>query len=170
MRTHAGIYRQLSLLFPDLWLHGDRFVSTVEDELPVFLEVVERHPYTTELRVTHARLDGRVSPDPDAWLRISHDAEVAEALYCYPREDVGVVIANPESPPGDLAEYRYRCNRFVERWLDYLLSLGHSLASVTAWAGSNWPLVTGRGEITKPGLASVVEGRRIALDKATPPS
>ena len=86
MTQYAENYRQLQLLLDDLDLGHDRYLSCVPGELPIYIEITERHRYTTIARMTYFIEDraGRVSPDPDAHIRIYHDAELAEATHCYP--------------------------------------------------------------------------------------
>ena len=144
MHYYGEIYRQICILLPDLDGESDRFVSIVRDEPPVYLEILARHRYTTELRITHY-LDAEAKVfDPDCLLRISHDAQVAEAVYCYPRE-LNVPLLGALGQVRDVAQYRYRCNRFVDRWLEYLLKLGHGLQTFVPVQPSQWPAVEPAG-------------------------
>lgn len=163
MHYYGEIYRQICILLPDLDSEDDRFVSVVRDEPPVYLEILARHRYTTELRITHyLDSDGQVF-DPDCLLRISHDAQVAEAVYCYPRE-LNVPLLGALGEVSDVAEYRYRCNRFVDRWLEYLLKLGHGLQTFVPVSAKDWPDVKAT-DPTQKGLGEIVDASgKLTLD------
>jgi len=132
MDIYAENYRQLRLLFDDTGLQHDRLVSLVPDQLNLYFEVLERHRYTTIARMTYVIDDGAggQSLDPDAHIRIYHDALMAEATYCYPG-DINQPIFGTWKPLADIMERRLRINRFLDRWLEYLLHLGHGLGTMS---------------------------------------
>ena len=141
MEIYANNYRRLSLLFDDTLLERDRMISQVDQQLPLYIEVTERHTFTTCIRLSHAieSNHGIVSLDPDAQIRLYHDAKVAEATHCYP----GTVIQplfGALVPVADVVEHRWRMNRFLDKWLEYLLQQGHNLQTLTAAPKLGWPL------------------------------
>lgn len=139
MKLYGEIYRQLGLLFDDHDLEHRRYLSEVPGELPLYLEVTERHRYTTFARLSYfIEHDGVASLDPDAHLRIYHDAHVAEATHCYPGE-VNQPRFGALVPSADVFLYRWRINRFVDRWLEYLARQGHGLNSMRPARPGEWP-------------------------------
>ncbi|MDX1571121.1 MAG: DUF1249 domain-containing protein [Xanthomonadales bacterium] len=139
MKLYGEIYRQLGLLFDDHDLEFRRYISRVDGELPLYLEVTERHRYTTFARLTYCieTAEG-VSLDPDVHLRIYHDAHVAEATHCYPGE-VNEPLFGALVPSADVFEYRWRVNGFVDRWLEFLARQGHGLNTMRAAEPGEWP-------------------------------
>jgi hypothetical protein len=138
-------YRLIERLIPELDLPFERAVSRTQHDEPLHLLVVERAPYTAELRLTY-QFDG---PDgreltPDLWVRVYRDARVAEALYCGTR---------PVWPPGAaeedaLAERflhdQWARNHLLVKWLAYLLDMGHGFAT----AGR--PRLAAPGPVSRP--------------------
>lgn len=140
MEIYAENYRLLGLLLDDSSLGRSRFVSRVEGDLPLYLEITERHRHTTFVRVSYMIEEGAApAVDPDAHLRIYHDAEVAEALHCYPGS-LSQPLFGALVPVQDVVEHRWRTNLFVYRWLNYLLERGHCLGSLRDHEGPEWPL------------------------------
>jgi uncharacterized protein YqiB (DUF1249 family) len=140
MDQYAEIYRQLELMFDDLDLAHDRYMSCLAGELPIYIEITERHRYTTIARMTYFIEDpsGAMSPDPDAHIRIYHDARLAEATHCYPGT-VSQPLFGSLVPISDVVEHRWRTNLFFDRWLGYLLGQGHGLNSLRQASSDEWP-------------------------------
>lgn len=127
MDLYSENFRQLNLLFHDHDLSQDRYISRVHGELPLYLEILQRHRYTTFARLTYVlENDGDLVADPDAHIRIYHDAQVAEATHCYPGT-VNQPLFGALVPVADVVEHRWRVNRFLDRWLEYLHRRGHGL-------------------------------------------
>ena len=143
MGLYVENYRQLNLLFDDLLLDSDWLVSKIPGELPVYFEIIERHRYTTFARLTYfiQEASGRITPDPDAHLRIYHDARMAEATHCYPGT-VSQPLFGSLVPVSDVVNHRWRMNRFLDKWLEYLLRQGHGLDTLRVAAPQQWPIVT----------------------------
>lgn len=120
MALYEENYIRLRRLVPRLPAAGETRTSCVPGCIDLHLEVLERAPYTTTLRLTYCFVeeDG-IRREPDLLLRIHHDARTAEAM-------------NIHLPRG---RYRFearrtlhRCwerNRFLHRWLGYCLYRGH---------------------------------------------
>jgi len=141
METYADNYRRLGLLFDDSTLERDRMISRVEGQLPLYIEITERHSFTTCARISHAfeSSQGIVSLDPDAHIRIYHDAKVAEATHCYPGT-VNQPLFGALVPVADVVEHRWRMNRFLDKWLEYLLQQGHNIETLSPAPDMGWPL------------------------------
>jgi len=112
------ICRQLHLLMPDEMAHHDSLVSRVSGSPALRLEVIERHPYTTFLRLTYEfGADDDRSFAPDAHIRFYHDAHLAEATSF----DTGQGCrrtAHPAYPVSQLLQLAWRRSRALDRWLD----------------------------------------------------
>jgi len=121
------IYRQLHLLLPDDIAYHDSLVSRVTGSPALRLEVIERHPYTTFLRLTYEFGAGEDrSYAPDAHIRFYRDAHLAEATSFNTGQGC-VRTAHPSYPAKQLLQQAWRRNRALDRWLDYLLRQGHSV-------------------------------------------
>lgn len=121
-------YRLLERLLPELDLPFDRAVSRSASDLPLHLSVVERAPYTCELRLTYVFEEaGNARLQPDFWLRVYRDARVAEALHCGQRLPW---LAASENHPAARAYLhdQWARNHMLAKWLDYLLDHGHGFA------------------------------------------
>lgn len=121
-------YRLLERLAPELNLPFDRAVSRSATDLPLVMTVVERAPYTSELRLTYEfnGPEGR-RLDPDLWIKVYRDARVAEALRCGARPPwLAVDEGDPEA-----ARYlhdQWARNHMLAKWLEYLLEHGHGFS------------------------------------------
>jgi uncharacterized protein YqiB (DUF1249 family) len=126
------IYRQLHLLIPDEFAFHDSLVSRVAGSPTLRLEVIERHPYTTFFRLTYEFQEGDDrSYAPDAHVRFYHDAHIAEATS-YNTGQGCKRTAHPSYPARQLMQQAWRRNRALDRWLDYLIKQGHSVATMQA--------------------------------------
>jgi uncharacterized protein YqiB (DUF1249 family) len=124
------IYRQLHLLIPDQSAYYDSLVSRVNGSPALRLEIIERHPYTTFLRLTYEFREGDdTSYAPDAHVRFYHDAHLAEATSYNTGQGCNRT-AHPSYPARQLLQQAWRRNRALDRWLDYLLKQGHSVATM----------------------------------------
>jgi uncharacterized protein YqiB (DUF1249 family) len=120
-------YRALVRLIPDLPLVQGEARSTLVIGLDLNLEILEQAPYTTLLRLTYfvPHEDGLVhragQPDPDALLRVYHDAGQVEVLDL--RQAV-LPIHNHYRYPA--LETKWRANLFLSKWLTFCIRQGHS--------------------------------------------
>lgn len=128
MDLYERNYTLLERLIPELELPFERVVSRSATDLPLVLIVVERSPYTSELRLTYEFNDAegkRLSPD--IWVKVYRDARVAEALHCGMRpmwlaQDGGDVEA------GEFIHDQWDRNHTLAKWLEYLLEHGHGFS------------------------------------------
>lgn len=131
-QVQEEIYRQLHLLIPDQFAFHDVLMSRVSGSPDLRMEILERHNYTTFFRLTYEFRDGeKRSYAPDAHIRFYHDAHIAEATSF----NVGqgcVRTAHPSFPIRQIMQQAWRRNRALDRWLDYLLKQGHSVATMQA--------------------------------------
>jgi uncharacterized protein YqiB (DUF1249 family) len=124
------IYRQLHLLIPDQFSFHDFLVSRVAGSPALRMEVLERHKYTTFLRLTYEfKEDAALSYSPDAHIRFYHDARIAEVTSFNIRQGC-TRTAHPAYPSRQLLQQVWRLNRAMDRWLDYILRQGHSVLTM----------------------------------------
>lgn len=119
----------LERLIPELNLPYERAVSKSATDLPLVLTVVERAPYTAELRLTYEfrDADGERVLAPDMWIKVYRDARVAEALDCGQRPTwLAKIFGDVQAH--DYLHDQWGRNHLLSRWLDYLLEQGHGFA------------------------------------------
>lgn len=130
MGLYAENHALLTRLFaPGALAVGD-YVSSIGDGLDVRLEVLARHAYTLELRISYAIVDPISGmPDPSAHLRLYQDARQLEATHCYVGRRWQDVLGMHPSPDA-LIDHRMRMNTFLGKWLHYLGEGGHGVATL----------------------------------------
>ena len=101
--------------------------SSVPDDCDLHLEVLRLEPYTTTLRMTYWFVEAGAEPvpDPDLTVRVYHDARLAEAVTARVVHRHEVL---QDLDPAHAAELgrRWRINMMLNKWLDYLLDVGHT--------------------------------------------
>ncbi len=123
-RSFAGLvdlwesnFRRLQRLLPQLDLSADSARSLSHTDAPLYLEILERNPYTLTLMLTY-RLAGH-GDTPRLRVRIYRDARVAQAMDAEP------------AGPGENLQRQWERNLLLNKWLDYCLSHGHGFALAT---------------------------------------
>jgi len=128
MTLYESNYIKLNQLATALEWPADAMVSSSPRDNDLYAEIVRREPYTTTLRLTYwfDDADGVAAPDPDIVVRVYHDARLVEAVSS--RE------AHRHTKLRELAfrsnaelDRRWRLNMLLNKWLDYLFEVGHSL-------------------------------------------
>ena len=132
MALYTENHAQLVRLFEPADLAAGAYVSDIGDGLPLHVDVIEQHRYTTELRLSYAMRDPVTGePDPSAYLRLYHDTRQLEATHCYiGRRWQDVIGMFP--PPEQILDHRLRMNTFLGKWLQYLAEQGHGVATLHA--------------------------------------
>ena len=130
MALYGENHARLQRLFAPADLAVGHYVSSIRDGLDVRLEVIERHAYTSELRMSYGLVDPRTGmADPSASLRLYRDARQVEATHCYAgRRWQDVIGMFP--PPERILDHRLRMNTFLGKWLQYLAEQGHGVATL----------------------------------------
>ena len=125
MHLYESNYLRLHWLLEDVRALPDRQCSRVAADLPLHLEVVERSPYTTTLRLTYFFSDahGEVA-DPDLMIRIYQDAGLVEAMACR-RQHLHHALRQFDTAPGDELNRRWARNSMLNKWLEYCHDHGH---------------------------------------------
>ncbi|WP_233490238.1 DUF1249 domain-containing protein [Thiocapsa marina] len=118
-------FARLARLVPELGarppgVYGSRCPEGVD----LYLEIEEQARFTTILRLTYVfAVQGAALPDPDARLRVYHDAGQVEVIDL--RQTVLPLRADYRAPA--LAE-KWQANLFVGKWLTYCLRQGRVFA------------------------------------------
>ena len=130
MGLYAENHARLQRLFEPAGLVPGVYVSSIGDGLDVRLDVLERHAYTSELRMSYGLVDPATGmTDPSANLRLYRDARQVEATHCYAGKRWQDVIGM-FPPPEQILGHRMRMNTFLGKWLQYLAEQGHGVASL----------------------------------------
>jgi len=118
--------RQLSAAFE--WA-ADTLVSSSARDHDLYAEIVRREPYTTTLRLTYwfREVGGAAMPEPDLVLRIYHDARLVEAVSSGDAHRHAMLRELARSGTSAELDRRWRINMMLNKWLDYLFEVGHSL-------------------------------------------
>ena len=101
------------------------YFSEGQDGLLLSLEVLERHNYTVEIKLSYTLQDEHTGAlDPSAMLRLYLDSKQCEASHCYVGkrwQDVLGVRPNI----AQMLSHRLRMNSFLNKWLLYLKQQNH---------------------------------------------
>ena len=101
-------------------------VSSVPDDCELHIGVLRTEPYTTTLRMTYwFEEKGAPIADPDLTVRVYHDARLAEALAARIAHRHTVLQDLDRAHTAELGR-RWRVNMLLNKWLDYLLDVGHT--------------------------------------------
>jgi len=114
-------YQKLFRLIPNLRSFDKTAVGLKQDKPALYLEVLERNPYTLTIELSHC-FDPQLAElvVPAVKIRIYLDAQLAEVLRDIDRPTVDKVYANPGSLV-EIRNYKWRLNYFLQKWLDHCL-------------------------------------------------
>ena len=107
-------------------------VSVTPRDCDLHLRPVSSEPYTTTFKLTYwfESADGDRVADPDLMIRIYHDARLAEAVGgadTHHHHKLRELAAQDTAGVHSLElDRRWRNNVMLNKWLDYLLDMGHS--------------------------------------------
>jgi hypothetical protein len=143
MDLYENNYLHLLQLVPEIELLEGTRISQVAGALDLYLTILERQKYTTTLSLTYYfQEDGQRILEPNAHIRVYHDAKVVEILHHQRRKrTVGRQRWRPEQRRGQL-ERLWRKNRFLQKWLGFCLHQGHIFFRCTPIPGGS-PTVNG---------------------------
>jgi uncharacterized protein YqiB (DUF1249 family) len=128
MSLYESNYIKLRQLAAELEWSADAMVSAPIRDHALHAEILRREPYTTTLRLTYWLPDdgGAVVPEPDLVLRIYHDARLVEAVSCAESLRHAKLREFARDSHTELGR-RWQLNMLLNKWLDYLFEVGHSL-------------------------------------------
>ncbi|TPQ29559.1 DUF1249 domain-containing protein [Methylomonas sp. EFPC3] len=114
-------YQKLFKLIPNLRSFDKSAIGLTQNRPALYLDVLERNPYTLTIELTHCFNQQRSElVVPAVKIRIYLDAQLAEVIRDNDRPTVDKVYQDP----GDLIEirdYKWRLNYFLQKWLDHCL-------------------------------------------------
>lgn len=123
MSLYDSNYRGLlRLVGGDMPEEGAVMTSMASSDLPLQLDCLERHRYTTTLKLTYW-FDACV-PDPDLTVRLYHDAHMAEAMSCSHDHRHRLLRRFATDHGGEL-QRRWMINLMLNKWLEFCLERGH---------------------------------------------
>lgn len=134
MDLYERNYIQLRRLLPVMPSALTVQVSQTPGGLDLYLRIIERCRYTSELTLTYqfSHDDGPPVAEPDLRIRVYHDARLAEVMAVHARRpfstnlaDTGRVLADTGRVDRASLYLRWRINRFLYKWLSYCLRQGH---------------------------------------------
>jgi uncharacterized protein YqiB (DUF1249 family) len=130
MTLYESNFIKLHQLAAALDWPADAIVSSSPRDSDLHAEIVRREPYTTTLRLTYwfPEEGGVSAPDPDIVVRIYHDARLVEAVSSRDAHRHTKLREWAGSSNAEL-DRRWRLNMLLNKWLDYLFEVGHSLNS-----------------------------------------
>lgn len=114
-------YQKLFRLIPNLRSFDQTAVGLTRNKPALYLEVLERNPYTLTIELSHC-FDQQLAEliVPAVKIRIYLDAQLAEVLRDIDRPAVDKVYQNPGSLV-EIRNYKWRLNYFLQKWLDHCL-------------------------------------------------
>ncbi len=128
MELYELNYILLRRMIPEPGLLDTASVSSPEGGPALHVQIVDRAPYTTTLRLTYLFSDARgVFPAPDVLVRMYHDAQVAEVLSRGRRRGLRGAEYDRSRERYTLAT-QWGVNRFLHKWLGYCLRQGHGFS------------------------------------------
>lgn len=127
MDLYETNYIQLKLLLGAIDALPEQQLAMVPERLPVLLEVRERTAHTTTLFISYLFGDYTNTVQetrPDVLVRIYHDALQAEVISHRCRFD-DRLLKNQYLPLDNMLSCRWRMNRFLFKWINYLRRQGY---------------------------------------------
>jgi len=101
-------------------------ISSVNGDCDLHIEILRSAPYTTTLRLTYwfDELDGEKIADPNLTIRAYHDARLVEAVAGVSQHHHHKLKELALTHSAEL-DRRWQRNITLNKWLDYLLDVGH---------------------------------------------
>ncbi len=129
MTLYESNYIKLGQLTGGFAWTGTAMMSSTPHDSDLHIEVIRQEPYTTTLRLTYwFEGGGEPVPDPDLVLRIYHDARLVEVVAGRDRHHHHKLREFSLDSGAEL-DRRWRRNMMLNKWLDYLFDVGHSLSA-----------------------------------------
>jgi uncharacterized protein YqiB (DUF1249 family) len=129
MTLYESNYIKLQQLASAMTWPAETIVSSSPRDKDLHVEIVRREPYTTTLRLTYWFDDaGIAAADPDLVVRVYHDARLVEAVSSGETHRHVKLRELAKSSTAEL-DRRWRLNMLLNKWLDYLFEVGHTLGA-----------------------------------------
>lgn len=132
MGLYAENHRKLERLLSPASLAEGQYLCAPQNRLPLQLEIICQHRFTTELWLSYQMRDAESGlPDPAAHIRFYHDARQAEATHFHVSRRWQDVLGLAPAPQVML-DHRLKMNTFLSKWLDYLHEQGYQPQALKA--------------------------------------
>jgi uncharacterized protein YqiB (DUF1249 family) len=129
MTLYESNYIKLQQLASAMTWPADAIVSSSPRDKDLHAEIVRREAYTTTMRLTYWFDEaGIAAADPDLVVRVYHDARLVEAVSSGEAHRHVKLRELATSSNAEL-DRRWRLNMLLNKWLDYLFEVGHSLGT-----------------------------------------
>ena len=125
MTIYESNYIKLKCLVPTLDSGEGISISRTENDCDLHLNLFSQESYTATLKLTYwfEEPPEEPIPDPDLTIRVYHDARLAAVLSGVDHHHHK--LCELPGPHSFELDRRWRCNITLNKWLDYLLSVGH---------------------------------------------
>lgn len=125
-------FHKLFRLAPDLLGIRSSAIASAGDRPALYIRILERHPYTVTMELTHHFEANRdEAGEPAVKIRLYLDAKSAEVLRDTWRPLVDHVFQKNPAPEIVL-DYKWTINYFLERWLDHCIEQGYRFGRTDA--------------------------------------
>ena len=114
---HEDNFQLFSLLLPTQLFNGNTYQSSLTNKPKLFLEVINKYKYTSELVFKYSFDFGN---SEEIVVKLYHDAKVAEIVYCTDLQQF-IRLLGPKICPKIHSETRGSLNTFLNKWLCFLL-------------------------------------------------
>ncbi len=144
MTLYESNFIRLGWLVPDLAAVRGTDVSTAPGDLALHLSIEERTRYTTTLHLTYyfREADGQVA-DPDLYVRVYHDARLAEAMACASQRRLEA-LRGFATHGGSELRCRWNRNIMLNKWLEYCADKGHRFRGQVERDGESAEVIPGQ--------------------------
>ncbi|MFK8010506.1 MAG: DUF1249 domain-containing protein [Marinicellaceae bacterium] len=119
---HEDNFQLLNLLMPHKLLDGFCYQSNLTEKPQLFINVINQFKYTTELIFKYSFEFGN---SEEIVVKIYHDAQVAEIVYCTDLQQF-IRLLGPKISPKIHKKTRGSLNVFLNKWLSFLIKNGYS--------------------------------------------
>lgn len=127
MELYEQNYLRIRCLIPTLRELDGESVSHASGCLPFRVNVVDQTRHTTTLQLSYLMSGGERRPDVE--VRIYHDAMQAEILNTHCNLSLKIMRQASSSEDSDSALLcKWKLNRFLYKWLNYLQRQGHGFS------------------------------------------
>jgi uncharacterized protein YqiB (DUF1249 family) len=125
---HEDNYHLLSLLLPKKLIESFQYKSTTVDKPQLIINVLNNYKYTIELELSY---QFKIKKSEKILIKLYQDAKVAEIVYCTDVQQF-IRLMGPKICPKIHKETRNVLNKFLNKWLNYLLQNNYSFNQWTA--------------------------------------
>lgn len=127
---HEDNYQLLNLLLPNKLIETSTYKSKLKDKPQLMIQVLNKYKYTLELKFNYLFQFGK---SESITIKLYHDAKVAEIVYCTDVQQF-IRLMGPKICPKIHKQTRGVLNKFLNKWLNYLLQNGYNQ---TQWIPSS---------------------------------